>query len=65
MKYVFEAGNYPDQVELGVYELPNDDAAISYARAIGADYVWDMPDDANPGTVWRRPTCSHVSENNK
>lgn len=70
MKYVFEKGFYPNQVEIVDLAFTTDAEAVAHADKIGADYVWAytfVAYDANyvwayteevpPRTVWVRKTA--------
>ena len=54
MQYVFEKGQYPDHTVLDEKEFLDNETAISHAKSIGADYVWNVPEGRNPDSVWRK-----------
>lgn len=54
MKYMFEWGEWPKVTREEVHDMPTKQAAIDLAIRLGADYVWDVPDDANPSTVYSK-----------
>lgn len=54
MRYIFEDGFYPNQIIRGELNLSSDDLAISIAKLIGADYLYEVPEEKNPRHVWIR-----------
>lgn len=60
MRYQFEWGKYPVVMKEATLELENDEQARDVAKELGAQYVFDLPDDRNPTTVYEEPSylCS-------
>ena len=55
MRYIFEKGTYPEELVIDDQEFDLLDEAAAHAQKIGADYMWDCPNDRNP-SGWILPT---------
>jgi len=54
MKYIFETGEYPNPKAQIERTYDSDEEAIAFAVNNEIDYVWSVPEDRNPNTIYRR-----------
>lgn len=52
MEYIFECGQFPNQIVVDTKELPSNELAIKHAITISADYVWCIPDHGIPTGIY-------------
>lgn len=63
MMYRFEFGLWPKVSKEEDREFSTDQEAWDYARKIGADYAFDLPEDRNPSGLWRKcNSCDGTGE---